>query len=231
MGIQTGRRVGVAFVGMGGAVATTAIAGIETIKSGSNRLDGLPLAGVPVPGMADYKDLVFGGWDLNGDDLASAATGHGVLSRDDIESGAQALKGITPWPAVGSAKFCKNIDGANRIVAKDHREAVSVIANDLNRFRKESNLDDVVVVNLASTERWPDLSQAVLNSAEAFEKGLDSSDESISPAMLYAYAAIKSGVPYANFTPSVAADVPALLELARDLNVRSPARTARPARL
>jgi myo-inositol-1-phosphate synthase len=169
--------------------------------------------------MADYKDLVFGGWDLNGDDLASAATGHGVLTREDIESGAQALKGITPWPAVGSAKFCKNIDGGNRIVAKDHREAVSVIANDLNRFRKESNLDDVVVVNLASTERWPDLSQAVLNSSEAFEKGLDSSDESISPAMLYAYAAIKSGVPYANFTPSVAADVPALLELARELNV------------
>lgn len=219
MGIQTGRRVGVAFVGMGGAVATTAIAGIETIKSGSNRLDGLPLAGVSVAGMADYKDLVFGGWDLNGDDLASAATGHGVLSREDIENGAQALKGITPWPAVGSAKFCKNIDGGNRIVAKDHRETVSVIANDLNRFRKESNLDDVVVINLASTERWPDLSVPVLNSAEAFEKGLDSSDESISPAMLYAYAAIKSGVPYANFTPSIAADVPALMELARELNV------------
>ena len=219
MGIQTGRRVGVAFVGMGGAVATTAIAGIETIKSGSNRLDGLPLAGVPVAGMADYKDLVFGGWDLNGDDLASAATGHGVLTREDIENGAQALKGITPWPAVGSAKFCKNIDGGNRIVAKDHRETVSVIANDLNRFRKESNLDDVVVINLASTERWPDLADPVLNSAEAFEKGLDASDESISPAMLYAYAAIKSGVPYANFTPSVAADVPALMDLARELNV------------
>ena len=143
MSMQSGRRVGVAFVGMGGAVATTAIAGIEMIKSGSNRLDGLPLAGLSVAGMADYKDLVFGGWDLNGDDLASAASGHGVLSKDDIENGAQVLKGITPWPAVGSAKFCKNIDGQNRIVAKDHREAVSVIANDLNRFKKESNLDDV----------------------------------------------------------------------------------------
>ena len=135
MSMQTGRRVGVAFVGMGGAVATTAIAGIEMIKSGSNRLDGLPLAGVPVAGMADYKDLVFGGWDLNGDDLAAAATGHGVLTAQDIENGAQVLKGITPWPAVGSAKFCKNIDGGNRIVAKDHREAVSIIANDLRRFQ------------------------------------------------------------------------------------------------
>ncbi|MEH3145729.1 MAG: hypothetical protein PGN34_10335 [Methylobacterium frigidaeris] len=72
MSIQTGRRLGVAFVGMGGAVATTAIAGIEMIKAGSNRLDGLPLAGKAVAGMTDYKDLVFGGWDLNGDDLGAA---------------------------------------------------------------------------------------------------------------------------------------------------------------
>ncbi len=201
MSMQSGRRVGVAFVGMGGAVATTAIAGIEMIKSGSNRLDGLPLAGLSVAGMADYKDLVFGGWDLNGDDLATAASGHGVLSKDDIEDGAEALKGITPWPAVGSAKFCKNIDGQNRIVAKDHREAVSVIANDLRRFQKESNLDDVVVVNLASTERWPDLNDPTLNSTAAFEKGLDSSDEAISPAMLYAYAAIKSGIPLRQLHP------------------------------
>ena len=219
MSMQTGRRVGVAFVGMGGAVATTAIAGIEMIKSGSNRLDGLPLAGRAVAGMADYKDLVFGGWDLNGDDLGAAAGTHGVLTKQDLENGAQVLNTMRPWPAVGSAKFCKNIDGGNRIVAKDHRETVSIIANDLRRFRQESNLDEVVVVNLASTERWPDLSEPVLNSSAAFEKGLDASDESISPAMLYAYAAIKSGVPYANFTPSVSADVPALLELAREMNV------------
>ncbi|SEP38834.1 myo-inositol-1-phosphate synthase [Methylobacterium sp. ap11] len=219
MSIQPGRRVGVAFVGMGGAVATTAIAGIEMIKSGSNRLDGLPLAGHAVAGMVGYKDLVFGGWDLNGDDLGAAATGHGVLTRQDIENGAQVLNGMKPWPAVGSAKFCKNIDGGNRIVAKDHREAVDCIAGDLKRFREESGVDDVVVVNLASTERWPDLDDPTLNSAAAFERGLDSSDEAISPAMLYAYAAIKNGIPYANFTPSVAADVPALVDLAKQLNV------------
>ncbi|HEY8564240.1 MAG TPA: inositol-3-phosphate synthase [Beijerinckiaceae bacterium] len=216
---QMGRRVGVAIVGMGGAVATTAIAGIEMIKSGSNRHDGLPLADVSVPGMAGYKDLVFGGWDLNGDDLDSAARTHGVLTRDQLEGGAASLKGIKPWPAVGSAKFCKNIDGVNRIVAKDHREAVAVIADDLKRFRREAKVDDVVVVNLASTERWPDMDAAALQSPEAFERGLDASDESISPAMLYAYAAIAEGVPYANFTPSVAADVPALMQLARENQV------------
>ncbi|QRE73701.1 inositol-3-phosphate synthase [Methylobacterium aquaticum] len=219
MSMQPGRRVGVAFVGMGGAVATTAIAGIEMIKSGSNRLDGLPLAGHAVAGMVGYKDLVFGGWDLNGDDLGAAATGHGVLTKQDIENGAQVLNGMKPWPAVGSAKFCKNIDGGNRIVAKDHRGAVDCIADDLKRFREESGVDDVVVVNLASTERWPDLDDPTLNSAAAFERGLDASDEAISPAMLYAYAAIKNGIPYANFTPSVAADVPALVDLARQMNV------------
>ncbi|GJD64745.1 inositol-3-phosphate synthase [Methylobacterium frigidaeris] len=219
MSMQPGRRVGVAFVGMGGAVATTAIAGIEMIKSGSNRLDGLPLAGHAVAGMVGYKDLVFGGWDLNGDDLGAAASGHGVLTKQDLENGAQVLNGMKPWPAVGSAKFCKNIDGGNRIVAKDHREAVDCIADDLKRFREESGVDDVVVVNLASTERWPDLDDPTLNSAAAFERGLDASDEAISPAMLYAYAAIKNGIPYANFTPSVAADVPALVDLAKQMNV------------
>ncbi|WP_245238818.1 inositol-3-phosphate synthase [Methylobacterium platani] len=169
--------------------------------------------------MVGYKDLVFGGWDLNGDDLGAAAAGHGVLTRQDIENGAQVLNGMKPWPAVGSAKFCKNIDGGNRIVAKDHREAVDCIAGDLKRFREESGVDDVVVVNLASTERWPDLDDPTLNSAAAFERGLDSSDEAISPAMLYAYAAIKNGIPYANFTPSVAADVPALVDLAKQMNV------------
>jgi myo-inositol-1-phosphate synthase len=101
----------------------------------------------------------------------------------------------------------------------DHREAVAVIADDLERFKREAGVDDVVVVNLASTERWPDLSAPALNTAEGFERGLDASDEAISPAMLYAYAAIANGIPYANFTPSVAADVPALADLARKLNV------------
>jgi myo-inositol-1-phosphate synthase len=213
------RRLGVAIVGMGGAVATTAIAGIEMLKAGSNRLDGLPLAHLAVPGLADYRDLVFAGWDLNGDDLGTAAEGHGVLTAAQLGNGASALKGMRPWPAVGSAAYCRNIDGQNRAVAVDHREAVAAIADDLRRFRKEAGVDEVVMVNLASTERWPDLDMPMMRSPDAFEEGLDGSDEAISPAMLYAYAAITEGVPYANFTPSVAADVPALVELARRRNV------------
>ncbi len=212
-------RLGVAIVGLGGAVATTAVAGIEMIKAGSNRQDGLPLANVAVPGLTNYRDIVFGGWDLNGNDLGIAAEEHGVLGKDDLNDGAAALRGMKPWAAIGSQDFCKNIVGRNLVTAKDHREAVAMITDDLRRFKEESDVDRVIVLNLASTESWPDLTAATLNSPEAFEKGLDANDEVIGPAMLYAYAAIASGYGYANFTPSVAADVPALTTLAERRNV------------
>ena len=217
--VAKAERLGVAIVGLGGAVATTAVAGIAMIKAGSNRQDGLPLAGLSVPGLTNYRDIVFGGWDLNGNDLGTAAAEHGVLSRDDLADGAAALNDIRPWKAVGSAQFCKNIVGRNLVSARNHREAVDLITDDLRRFKEESGVDRVVVLNLASTESWPDLTKDTLNSSAAFERGLDSNDEAIGPAMLYAYAAIASNCGYANFTPSVAADVPALMSLAQERNV------------
>ena len=172
-----------------------------------------------VQGLADYRDIVFAGWDVNGDDLGTAAETHGVISKDLLADGAQALSGIRPWQAVGSERFCRNIDGTNKYVARSHRDAVERIAQDLERFRRDSGADGVVVMNLASTERWPDLSAPVLNSLDDFERGLDRNDEAIGPAMLYAYAAVSHGFPYGNFTPSVAADIPALVELAGKRNV------------
>ena len=126
---------------------------------------------------------------------------------------------MRPWPAIGSEQFCRNISGGNVVAAKSHRDAVELIGADLVRFKREAGLDDVVVVNLASTERWPDLEAGALRSIDAFERGLDDSDAAIGPAMLYAYAAIAQGAPYANFTPSVAADAPALKEFAEARNV------------
>src|SRR4029079_4118129 len=89
----------------------------------------------------------------------------------------------------------------------------------LRRFRAEQQLDDLVVVNLASTERPVALDAPALATLHAFEAALDADDPDIGPGMLYAYAAIREGVPYANFTPSVAADVPALVVLAEAENV------------
>ncbi len=215
----TGRRVGVMVVGMGGAVASTAAAGIEMLRAGSNDMAGLPLAGVSAPGIAAYRNLHFAGWDLYGETLEQAVREHRVLDSAQQETVSTALSGMTPWPAVGSVDFCRNVDGNNKVAVKGHREAVDRIRDDIRRHRETSGIDNLVMVNLASVERWPDKGAAALSSVEQFEKGLDGSDPAISPAMLYAYAAIAEGVPYGNFTPSQAADVPALTAFAERRNV------------
>ncbi len=207
-------RLGVAVVGAGGAVATTAAAGIEMIRAGSNTLDGLPLAHRNVRGMAPYSGIVFGGWDLSADDFGTAALKHGVVTDAELCYGASMLRGARPWRAVGSRDFCANIDGVNKYAASGHRDAVAVIQRDIAQFKQDRQLDKVVVINLASTERPADCNEAALQSIDAFERGLDENDPAIGPAMLYAYAAITADTPYGNFTPSVAADLPPLAELA-----------------
>ncbi len=208
------RRVGVATIGLGGAVATTAAAGVEILRKGGNQLDGLPLSGISVPGFAAYEDLVFGGWDLNKQSLADAAAEHQVLDGAQLSDVSPALAQVCPWPAVASAAFCRRIAGINQRETTGHRAAIDAIISDLARFKKTNNLDDMVMINLASTERTPP-DNVAWHSADAFERALDNDDLSIGPAMLYAYAAIEAGVPYGNFTPSVAADIPALTEMAR----------------
>lgn len=221
----TGRRVGVAVVGLGGAVATTAAAGVELLRQGLVTTDGLPLAAPDLAelaraaGLVDYTDLVLAGWDLSGDDLAKAAEVHGVLEPAQRDAVAPALSAITPWPAVGDPAFCRNVGGDHRSDGVGHRAAVAAIGADLARFRAERELDAVVLVNLASTERRVDTTLAVFSTPSAFAHGLDTDDPDIGPAMLYAYAALTAGVPYANFTPSVSAEVPALLALAQRLGV------------
>lgn len=107
---------------------------------------------------------------------------------------------MRPWPAIGSVDFCRNIDGAHKRVAGSHRGAIAAIQADMTSFRTAGKLSRLVMINLASTERLPDLT------ADAFERALDANDAEIGPAMLYAYAAITSGTPYGNFAPSHAAD-------------------------
>jgi myo-inositol-1-phosphate synthase len=204
---------------MGGAVATTAAAGIEMLRAGSNDMAGLPLAGVSAPGIAAYRNLHFAGWDLHGEDLDSAVREHRVLDRDQAELVGPALAKMSPWPAVGSVEFCRNVDGGNKVAAGSHRDAVNIIRENIRAYRQNSGIDNLVMINLASVERWPDKGAAALSTINGFERGLDSSDPAISPAMLYAYAAIAEGVPYGNFTPSLAADIPALTAMAERENV------------
>lgn len=126
---------------------------------------------------------------------------------------------MRPWPAIGDRSFCRNVGGEHRIACDSQRSAVKAIRSDLRRYREEQQLDGLVMVNLASTERPADVSAGPLASLDALEAGLDADDARIGPAVLYAYASLREGVPYANFTPSVAVDAPALRELAQELDV------------
>lgn len=206
-------------VGLGGAVATTAIAGIELIRMGRQSRVGLPLAMENVDGLVDYADMRFDGWDLCGDDLSTAARGHRVLEGEQAAAVDAALRAVVPRQAVGGAGWCVNVDGTNRTGTNGHRAAIDRIVDDIRSFRISRRVDDVVVINLASVERWPDLDAPLFANIDAFERGLDGDHNDISPAMLYAYASISEGVPYGNFTPSFAADVPALMQFAERRNV------------
>ena len=211
-------RLGVAVVGLGGAVATTMVAGAELMRQGAVGTDGLPLASLPGGLGADlvpYGRLVFGGWDLYDGDLASAARHHGVLGLGQYEAVREPLGAMTPWPAYGDARFCRGVVGTHcHGEGVPLRDAVDALRADLRGFKQREGLDRAVVLNLASTEAWPDLEADVFQTPEAFEAGVDASDDRIPPAALYAYAAILEGCPYGNFTPSVGADVPALVALA-----------------
>lgn len=209
---MTNRILGIAVVGVGGAVGTTMAAGIELLKQGLIGTEGLPLAEFNIEGLANYTDVRIAGWDLFPDHLANAAEHHDVLTHKQFVATEEALKQIKPWPAIGDERFLSLIDGDNKFAAKGHRATLERLRADLKGLA--ASCDSVVVINLASTEKLAAEGNEIFNSITSFEAALDEDSPDISPAMLYAYAAIAEGTPYGNFTPSVAADIPALIEFA-----------------
>ena len=215
------RKLGIAIIGLGGAVGTTIVAGIELLKKGKIGTEGLPLADLDeslIKDLANYEHITFGGWDLHSENLAAAAEEHEVLTHKQFVAVEEDLRKIKPWRAVGNKSFLENIEGENQFALTDsHRETIEKICSDLQIFKK--TCDAVVVINLASTEKLAAEGNEIFNSIADFEKALDANSKEISPAILYAYAAISEQVPYGNFTPSVAADIPALVEFANKCGV------------
>ena len=211
------KSLGIAVVGLGGAVGTTMVAGIELIKHGLVGMDGLPLAEFTNAGLTDYNDIVFAGWDVFPDHLAKAAEQHDVLSHKQLVAVDEKLRSIKPWPAVADKRFLENVNGTNVISQTSHRETIERLRADVSGFRK--TVDSVIVINLASTEKLAVEGNEQFNSLTDLERALDENSTDISPAMMYAYAAIAEGIPYGNFTPSVAADLPAMIEFAEKQNV------------
>ena len=156
--------------------------------------------------------MVFGGWDLQFKNVYDAAQHHNVIPQAQLEQIKDKLEAIEPWPAVFSREYAENLRGENVVVVDGMRAEVAHIEKTIEDFKAANGCDRVVMVNLASTERWMELSPCH-QTLEAFEKGIDAGDSAISPAMRYFYVANKLGVPYCNFAPSLT-NVPALQEQA-----------------
>ncbi len=213
-----------------GAVSTTTIAGVLAVRRGlakpigsltqmgTIRLGKRTEANSPrikdfVP-LASLDDIVFAGWDLFEDNAYEAAKTAGVLEKDLLEQIRPELEAIAPLPAVFDRKYVKRLDGPNVKKGKSKKDLAEQVRADIQHFKKQNNLNRLVMVWCGSTEIYLQES-AVHASIEAFEKGLEQSDDNIPSSMIYAYAAIKEGIPYANAAPNLSADVPALIQLAQ----------------
>ncbi|TMB97401.1 MAG: inositol-3-phosphate synthase [Chloroflexi bacterium] len=227
-------RLGVLLVGLG-AVASTLIAGVEHARRGSGQPIGSltqmgtirlgkrtekrsPLIREFVP-LAGLDQLVFGGWDPIPDNAYEAALKCGVLDRyQHIEPICGYLKGIEPMPAVFDDYYVKRLHGANVKRAPTKLDLAEAIRKDIRDFKAANGCDRLVMIWCASTEIFLEEGPAHMN-LEDFEAAMEGNDESIAPSMLYAYAAIMEGVPFANGAPNLTADIPALVKLANDRNV------------
>jgi myo-inositol-1-phosphate synthase len=222
-------KLGVLIPGIGGAVSTTFLAGVEAVRRGlalpigsltqmgtirldKRNEDRIPPISEFVP-LARLDDLVFGGWDIFSDNCYEAAIHAGVLKTEDLEPTRSFLEQLQPWPAVFNRAFVKNLDGPNVKTEASHRELVEGIKSDIEAFRQNSGVSRCIMIWCGSTEAY--LKPAdVHGSLRSFEEGLDKDDPTISPSMLYAYAALTSGIPYINGAPNLTVDIPAMEELA-----------------
>jgi myo-inositol-1-phosphate synthase len=223
-------RLGVLTVGLG-AVASTAIAGIELIKRGLGEPVGsvsqmhtisiggrAPLIRDVVP-LAGLDQLVFGSWDPISDTAYESALRCGVLDRHEhIEPIAATLKEIEPMPAVFDQSYVRRLDGNNVKSGATKRELAEAVREDIRNFKAANSCDRMVVIWCASTEILIEPGP-VHQSIDALEAAMDANDENIAPSMIYAYAALMEGVPFMNGAPNLTTDVPAMTELAERAGV------------
>jgi len=226
-------KLGILLPGMG-AVATTFIAGVEAVRRGIARPVGsltqmgtirlgkrtdnrVPMIKDFVP-LADLDQIEFAGWDVFEDNCYEAAIKAGVLEKELLDQVKDFLEGIKPMPAVFDSRYCKNLNGPNVKKGANWWDLAEQVKEDIRRFKKEKNIDRLVMVWCGSTEVYME-AKAVHQSVKAFEEGMKKNDPDISPSMVYAYAAISEKIPYANGAPNLTGDTPALLELAREMRV------------
>jgi myo-inositol-1-phosphate synthase len=226
-------KLGVLTVGLG-AVATTFMAGVESVRRGKSLPIGSltqmatirlgkrtenrsPLIREFVP-LAGLDDLVFGAWDPIPDDAHQAAIKAGVLTPADRESVGDFLTAIAPMPAAFDQHYVTRITGTHVKKGKTKRDLAEQIRQDIRDFKSRHRLERVVMVWCASTEIYIKAG-ASHATVEQFEKAMERNDESVAPSMLYAYAALMEGVPFANGAPNLTVDVPCMIRLANERGV------------
>jgi myo-inositol-1-phosphate synthase len=222
-------KLGIMIPGMG-AVATTFVAGVEAVRKGisspigsvtqmgtirlGKRTDGRsPKVKDFVP-LAELNDLVFTGWDIFEDDMYAAAGKAGVLERSLLEQVKPFLEGIKPRKAVFDKNYVKKLDGPNVKKGKNKKELVEQVRADIQDFKKTSGADRLTMIWCGSTETFIEAGP-VHQTVDSFEKGLLANDENIAPSMIYAYAAMQEGVPFANGAPNLTVDIPVMMELSK----------------
>ena len=223
-------KLGILLPGLG-AVATTMIAGVIAVKKGLSQPIGAltqmgsirlgkrtenryPLMKDFVP-LANLDDIAFGGWDVYSDNVYEAAVKAKVLEAPLLQSIKPELEAIVPMKAVFDKSYIKNLDGKHIKEAATKYELAKAVMDDIENFRDANDCTRVVIVWCGSTEKYIQESE-VHETIESFEEGLRNNDPAIPPSMIYAYAAIKLGVPFANGAPNLTCDIPALIQLAKE---------------
>ncbi|MBM3727165.1 MAG: inositol-3-phosphate synthase [Acidobacteria bacterium] len=217
-----------------GAVSTTFMAGVEAVKRGlgqpvgsltqlatirlGKRTDArTPLIKDFVP-LASLDDLVFGGWDIYDDTAYDAAVHANVLEASLLEKVRQPLEAIKPMKAVFNSEYVRRINGPNVKTGGSNMDKAEMLMDDIATFKQSSGAARLAMIWCGSTEVFHTPGK-VHQTLKDFECGLMKNDPDIAPSQIYAYAALKSGVPFANGAPNLTADIPALLDLARDRQV------------
>jgi myo-inositol-1-phosphate synthase len=226
-------KLGILVPGMG-AVTTTFLAGLEAIKRGigkpigsltqlgtvrlGKRTDGRSPAIKDFVPLARLEDIEIACWDIFEDNAYEAAVKAGVLDMSLLEQVKEPLSAVKPMKAVFDQKFVKRLRGPNIMAPGTKMDHALQVIDDIEQFRKRSGVSRMVMIWCGSTEVYHEPAEVHASLAN-FECGLKNDDPEISPSQIYAYAALKSGVPYANGAPHLTTDMPALLELAKQNNV------------
>ncbi len=227
-------KLGVLIVGLNGAVATTFLAGVMAVRKGlAQPVGSLTQMGTIRLGkrtdhrspmikdfvaLARLDDLVFGGWDIRNENCYESAVTAGVLNEGHLATLKKELQSLRPMKAVFDQYYVKRLKGSHVKKGKSKLELMEQLRDDIRSFKSDNKLDRVVLIWCGSTEVFISPGKVHKN-LKRFEEGMKRNNAEIAPSMLYAYAALKEGVPFANGAPNLTVDTPALIALSRKMGV------------